>query len=151
MVAVDADALWVETIRQSTCGACTAQKGCGHGLLNRVGAGKRGYIRVLPGQVDPGACKVNDRVTIAIPEEVILRGSMIVYMLPLLVMLVLAGLASSLWPDVGDRAALMGAGLGFAFGVALVRWHAWRHHDDHNLQPILLWVGADDQRTVDVC
>ena len=38
VVAVEAneEALWVETIRQSTCGSCAANKGCGHGLLNRA-------------------------------------------------------------------------------------------------------------------
>ena len=47
VVAVEEDSLWVETIRQSTCGSCAAQKGCGHGLLNRYADGKRGYIQHL--------------------------------------------------------------------------------------------------------
>ena len=37
VVAVDADSVWVETIRRTTCGSCAVQKGCGHGLLNQLG------------------------------------------------------------------------------------------------------------------
>jgi sigma-E factor negative regulatory protein RseC len=140
VVAVDPDGLWVETIRQSTCGTCAAQKGCGHGLLNRIYDGKRGYIRVLPGSRDPQECSVDDQVRISIPEEVILRGSLLVYMLPLLCMLAGAAAAVGLIPGNQDVLAALGAAAGFGLGFALVRWHAWRHRDDHSLQPTLLEV-----------
>ena len=140
VVAVDLDGLWVETIRQSTCGTCAAQQGCGHSLLNRITDGKRSYIRVLPGYRDPGDCSVDDRVRISIPEEVILRGSLIVYMLPLLCMLGGATAAVGLIPGSQDVLAALGAAFGFVLGVALVRWHAWRHRDDCSLQPTLVEV-----------
>jgi sigma-E factor negative regulatory protein RseC len=140
VVAVDADGLWVETIRQSTCGTCAAQKGCGHGLINRLSDGKRGYVRVLPGKRDPQECSVDDQVRISIPEEVILRGSLIVYMLPLACMLAGAATAVGLAPGSQDVSAALGAALGFGLGLVLVRWHAWRHRDDHRLQPTLLEV-----------
>jgi sigma-E factor negative regulatory protein RseC len=34
VVALDAETVWVETIRQSSCGSCSARAGCGHGMLN---------------------------------------------------------------------------------------------------------------------
>ncbi|WP_116365161.1 SoxR reducing system RseC family protein [Parahaliea mediterranea] len=137
VVAVEADAVWVETLRQSTCGSCAAQKGCGHGLLNRLGSGRRHYIRVLPGSIQPAACRVGDTVDIAIPETVILQGSLVVYLLPLLAMLAGAALAAGQWP-ASDLAALGGAAAGFALGVFGVRLHAVRHADDPALQPTLL-------------
>lgn len=140
VVAVEPDGLWVETIRKSTCGTCAAQKGCGHGLLNRISDGKRGYIRVLPGSRGPADCNVDDQVRISIPEEVILRGSVIVYMLPLFCMLAGAAAAVAVLPGVQDVLAALGAAAGFALGFALVRWHAWRHRNDHSLQPTLLEV-----------
>jgi len=140
VVAVDPDGLWVETIRQSTCGTCAAQKGCGHGLLNRISDGKRGYIRVLPGTRNPQECSVDDQVRISIPEEVILRGSLIVYMLPLLCMLAGAASAVGLLPGSQDVSAALGAASGFGLGLVLVRWHAWHHRDDSSLQPTLLEV-----------
>ena len=140
VVAVDPDGLWVETIRQSTCGTCAAQKGCGHSLLNKLSDGKRGYIRVLPGSRSPQECSVDDQVRISIPEEVILRGSLIVYMLPLACMLAGAAAAVGLAPGSQDVLAAIGAAVGFGLGFALVRWHAWRHRDDRSFQPTLLEV-----------
>ncbi|TDG12005.1 transcriptional regulator [Seongchinamella unica] len=140
VVAVDADGVWVETIRRSTCGSCAAQKGCGHGLMNRLSDGHRSLIRALSGELDAVDCQVDDEVRISIPEEVILRGSLVVYMLPLLVMLAGAAAGSSLYPAAGDIAAALGAVLGFVAGFALVRLHAFRHRDDKNLQPTLVEV-----------
>ena len=87
VVAVEPDSLWVETIRRSTCGSCAVQKGCGHGLINQMSDGSRSYVRVLPGKLAPSACSIDDEVRISIPEDVIVRGSLIVYIVPLLMML----------------------------------------------------------------
>lgn len=142
VVAVERDGIWVETIRQSTCGSCAARQGCGHRLLNRLGDGKQGYIRVLPGRVSPAECEINDQVRIGIPGEVILRGSLVVYLLPLLTLLLGAGSAVALFPGqtsgADDGVAVLGATFGLALGIALVRWHAWRHRHDRRLQPTLL-------------
>lgn len=141
VVAVEHDSLWVETIRRSTCGSCAAQKGCGYGIINRFTAdGRRGYVRVLPGAVGTRACAVDDEVRISIPEEVILRGSLVVYMLPLLGMLLGAAAAASLSADSQDLLAAIGAAVGFGLGLSLVRWHAWRHRRDETLQPKLVEV-----------
>ena len=140
VVAVETDSLWVETIRQSTCGSCAVQKGCGHGLINRISDGSRSYIRVLPGKLAATACTVDDQVRISIPEEVILRGSLIVYMLPLVTMLSAAPAAASLFAGNQDLLAILGAVFGFGLGVGAVRWHAWRHRDDASLQPTLVEI-----------
>jgi sigma-E factor negative regulatory protein RseC len=140
VVAVEPEALWVETIRQSTCGSCAANKGCGHGLLNRIGDGRTGYVRVLPGPTGTAGCAVDDQVRISIPEQVILRGSLVVYVLPLLFMLGGAAGADGLWPAGSQLASVCGAAVGLALGFAAVRWHAWRHRQDTALQPTLLEV-----------
>ncbi|HEY7775998.1 MAG TPA: SoxR reducing system RseC family protein [Kineobactrum sp.] len=140
VVAIETDSVWVETIRKSTCGSCAAQQGCGHGLLNRVRDGQRGVVRVLPGEFAPGACQVNDEVSISIPEEVILRGSAIVYMVPLAAMLAGAALGCAVLPWAEDPAALAGMLAGFVAGVVYVRWHAWQHRHDARLQPVLVAV-----------
>lgn len=140
VVAVEPEALWVETIRQSTCGSCAANKGCGHGLLNRIGDGRTGYVRVLPGPTGTAGCAVDDQVRISIPEQVILRGSLVVYVLPLLFMLGGAAGADGLWPAGSQLASVCGAAVGLALGFAAVRWHAWRHRQDTALQPTVLEV-----------
>jgi len=140
VVGLEDDGVWVETIRRSTCGTCAAQKGCGHGLLHRISEGKRGYIRVLPGEHPIDHYKVDDQVLISIPEEVILRGSLIAYVMPLLTMLAGALSAVNLLSGNEDLLAVCGAAVGLAFGFALVRWHATRHRRDPDFQPVLLRV-----------
>jgi len=140
VVAVQADSLWVETIRSSTCGGCAARSGCGHGLLSRLGEGRRGLVRVLPGALPLAQCHVDDRVRISIPEEVVLRGSLIVYVLPMICMLGGALLSAELLPGAPDVLAASGAFAGLAGGFALVRWHGLRHRSDTRLQPVLVAV-----------
>lgn len=142
VVALDQQGLWVETIRQSTCGSCSAQKACGHSLINSISDGKRSYIRVLPGDHGSQDCSIDDQVRISIPEEIILRGSFIAYMLPLLCMLAGAILAGQLLSFNPDAAAAIGAIGGLGVGFALVRWHALSHRQDPDYQPVLLEVLA---------
>lgn len=142
VVAVETDGVWVETIRQSTCGSCSARKGCGHGLLNRAADGRYGYIRVLPGNLPIADVAVDDQVRFAIPGSVIVRGSLVVYALPLLLLLggAIAGsqVAGALSAAQADLYALAGGALGFALGALAVRWHAHLHRGDVRLQPTLI-------------
>lgn len=140
VVAIERDSLWVETIRSSTCGSCAARAGCGHGLLNRIGDGRRGLVRVLPGSQSLDQCRIDDQVRISIPEEVILRGSLVAYLLPVLCMLGGAALAVSLLPGSQDALAALGSVAGLALGFLLVRAHGLRHQHDASFQPVLLEV-----------
>lgn len=140
VVAVDADGLWVQTVRRSTCNACSLRQGCGHGLLERIHDGQRGLVRVLPGETDTAACEVGDQVRICIPEALLLRGSLLLYVLPLLTLLVGAAAGAALWPAVADSAAMLGAVLGLLLGLGVVHWHSRRHRDDPAMHPVLLAV-----------
>lgn len=140
VVGLEVDSVWVETIRRSTCGTCAAQKGCGHGLLNRVSDGKRGYIRVMPGEHSLDHYKINDQVQISIPEEVILRGSFIAYGLPMLSMLAGALAAVNWLQGNEDLLAAAGAAVGLTVGYGLVRWHGRYHRRNPDFQPVLLGV-----------
>ncbi len=143
VMAVEADAVWVETIRKTTCGTCSVQKGCGHGLMNRLLPGRQPLVRAVAGDLRPTDCKVGDEVQISIPESVILRGSLVVYILPLLCMLGGAALGASLLPANSDAGGAVGMLVGIAVGYLLVRLHAWRHRYDRLLQPTLVSLRRD--------
>lgn len=138
VVAVANDSLWVETVRSSTCSGCSARKGCGHGLLSGIGEGRRNYLRVLPGELPLADVAVDDQVEIAIPENVLLIGAAIVYLLPLLAMLAGTLVGSSL--SHGDGAAIAGAVLGLVSGLGLVRLHSLVRRNDPHSQPRLVAV-----------
>ncbi|MFT5117660.1 MAG: sigma-E factor negative regulatory protein RseC, partial [Kiritimatiellia bacterium] len=81
VVSIETDALWVETIQQSTCGRCAAKKGCGQSLLAKIGA-KSSQLRVLIDKQDETLYQLEDSVMIGIPENVVVNGSLFVYLLP---------------------------------------------------------------------
>lgn len=118
VVALETEAVWVETLRSSACGRCTARAGCGHGALGGALAGrKKGLIRVIGSDVvSVNDCRVDDTVDIELPESAVLRASALLYGLPLLVGV---GAAIALAP-AGELPSL----LGFAFGLGTGFWVA---------------------------
>jgi sigma-E factor negative regulatory protein RseC len=138
VVAVEPGTLWVETIRQSVCGSCAAQKGCGHGLLNQIGDGHRNYLQLSSRSFSRNQFQIDDRVTIGVPERLMLRGSAVLYLLPLACMLLASLAMPTLLPAISELASIGGAVGGFAVGLLLVRWHARYHQDNPDFQPRLL-------------
>ncbi len=133
VVAIESDSLWVETIRQSTCQSCSAQKGCGHGLLNQISNKQRHHVRVLLAAFSATEFEINDEVEISIPEQILVSGALMVYILPLISMLIGAGLATQFWPS--DITAVAGAVVGFVSGISVVRYHAQINRGNDQLQP----------------
>lgn len=133
VVAVEPGAVWVETRRQSTCSACIASAGCGQGLMDKLGVGReRGLVRAL--------CElqlqVGDAVVIGVREELLLRGSLLVYLLPLLCLFAAALLVRELGLS---EPLVIGAGLaGLVAGFLLVRWRSRFVADRPQMQPVVL-------------
>lgn len=135
IVAVESDCLWVETVEKSTCGSCAAEKGCGTSTLSKY-LGKTNFIRVLLEGRESKHYAVGDSVTIGIPEDVLVKSSLFVYLLPL-VMMVFGAILGEAW-FVTDLATLIGLVVGLGLGAVIVRVHAFLHRDDRRVQPILI-------------
>lgn len=133
VVALEPGAVWVETLRKSTCSSCSANAGCGQGLLDKLGVqGRRGHVRALCDL----QLNVGDAVVIGVREELLVRGSLLVYLLPLLGLFAAAMLAD--WFALGEPLVIVSALLGlFASGLG-VRWRSARTSDDPALQPVVV-------------
>ena len=140
IAAIEPDCLWVETIRQTTCNSCSAQKGCGHGILGKIGSGKSHYVRVLLGDSSAEEFVVDDDIDIVIPESSLVAGAMVVYLVPIITMLA-AAITVSQWQS-GDFWVFSGSVVGFIAGLGLVRWHALNNRNNKNYQPVVL-VGQE--------
>ncbi|MBD7976274.1 SoxR reducing system RseC family protein [Serpens gallinarum] len=133
VVAVEPGAVWVETVRKSTCSTCSANAGCGQGMMEKLGVGsRRGHVRALTDlQLDVG-----DSVAIGVREELLLRGSLLVYLLPLLSLFLCALLVQALG---GSEPHIIMASLGGLLCSWLyIRWRSRRTADDPALQPVVL-------------
>ncbi|MEM1403987.1 MAG: SoxR reducing system RseC family protein [Pseudomonadota bacterium] len=128
VVAVEDQAVWVETLRQSTCGSCAARAGCGHGMLNTAAAGaSRGLVKALLPNAKDLALSVHDTVEISLPETRFLRAAFLLYLLPLSTTVLAAMTANGLLADGGltqpaiDLRVTLSAIAGLSFGLLLVR------------------------------
>jgi sigma-E factor negative regulatory protein RseC len=133
VVALEEGAVWVQTLRKSTCSSCSANAGCGQGLLDKLAiTSQRGNVRALTDL----QLAVGDEVVIGVREELVLRSAVQVYLLPLLALLGGGFVAQSLRLSEPlsiflGLSALLVAGL-------LVRWRSLRVADDPRLQPVVM-------------
>lgn len=133
VVAVEPGAVWVETLRKSTCSSCSANAACGQGLMERLGVGRqRGYLRALS-QLQ---LSVGDSVVIGVREDLLVRSSLLVYLFPLLGLLAAALAAESL--ELAEPLVILAGLAGLFCTWLLVRWRASRFADDPELQPVVL-------------
>lgn len=87
--------LWVEGIQRSACNTCSAQQGCGQSLLAKWAA-QPVRLRISLDGRDGSSFEIGQDVTIGIAEHVMVRGSVLIYLLPLILLLL------GIW--AGDRA-----------------------------------------------
>ncbi len=122
VVRIDGELAHLEIERSQPCGLCGATRGCGVSLWGRMFSGRRKGIAA------PNALqlKVGDRVILALEEGGLLAGSLVAYLLP--IVLICAGGLAGAWLG-GSRAqsdlfAVIGALAGLLAGLALLKNYA---------------------------
>ena len=138
VVRVEGADVWVETRRQSTCSGCAAEKGCGTAVLSKVLGQRRTLVRVLGSM----PLQVGDRVVIGIAERALVRGSLAVYAVPLLLLLLGAvlgevGAGNGLWDNAELGSLVLGVG-GLAAGLLWLKRFTRRIQNDPNYQAVVL-------------
>ncbi|MCW8888627.1 MAG: SoxR reducing system RseC family protein [Gammaproteobacteria bacterium] len=118
VVKLDDDFVWVETEIKSGCNHCSSRSGCGTGILSSVLGKRRPQVRVENSlDVKPG-----DAVVVAVEENGIVTGSLLLYLLPLLLMIILAVVGDSFFGESGAiLLALVGLVSGFWIARTLTR------------------------------
>lgn len=138
VVELEGDAAWVETARQSVCGACAMNKGCGAGVLAKAFGFRSPALRVL----NTAHAAVGEQVVLGIDERALVRGSLAAYLAPLLSMLLFAlggEAVSNAWAPAGGEAVTVLAGVaGLAAGFLWLRRHSRRIRVDTRYQPVIL-------------
>jgi sigma-E factor negative regulatory protein RseC len=100
------------------CGHCASGNGCGSGKLSQL------FCSSKPRSFKVGNAanaQVGDEVNVGLPDGVLLRNSILMYVLPLTFMLAAALLASGIFAGAPDGAALLGAVAGLLAGFFVVR------------------------------
>lgn len=141
---------WVETQRQSACGSCAANKGCGTASLDRLLGRRTARLRAL----NQAGARAGDRVVIGLREGALVQGSFAVYMVPLLALgagaILGDTLAGQLGAGAGDAYAALFGGLGFLLGGLWLRGFSRRVARDPRYQPVILRVEPTVRRGIPV-
>lgn len=137
VVATGPDGVWVETRRQSACGQCAANKGCGTAVLGKVLGQKRSWMRVAnPGNTP---VRVGDEVVIGIDESALVRGSLAIYLVPLLSFFIFGVLGETLTRQLamagGEALSMLFAVAGLFLGFLWARRYT---RGDRRYQPVIV-------------
>ena len=125
---------WLEIRRQTACGGCQTQGGCGTAVLAKVWHGKTLRVRALSAlALQPG-----DEVVVGMADGVLLRGALLVYLLPVILLLVGAMLGQAAFGAAGEEPVVLASVLGLALGLLAARALAGRFRDDARYQPVVL-------------
>lgn len=112
VVKVEDDFAYVQTQRESACGGCSSKEGCGTAALSSVFGGKPTQFKVINGV----GARAGESVVIGVEEKILLKSSLMAYLLPLVGFALGLIVALLVAPGAGDAAPVAGAGAGLAVG-----------------------------------
>ena len=137
VIAVENDQLLLEAQTRAVCGGCEAKQGCGTSVLSKW-VGRRFTRFQAPNTVN---ARVGDEVVVGLAEQAMLKGSVLVYLMPLLTMIVSAVLADSLVPvdtAARDLLVLIAAIAGFVLMLVASRLFLSSRRNRSQLQPVVI-------------
>lgn len=124
----------VQTRRKTACSSCAAQKGCGTGVISTVFDKSSARVVALN---DIGA-EVGEQVVVGIDESMLVRGSAVAYLMPILMMFACSLLGSWLLQSDSEGVSISFAILGLLAGFACLKWYNKRVRSNAKYQPIIL-------------
>ncbi|WP_163835049.1 SoxR reducing system RseC family protein [Spartinivicinus ruber] len=146
VTAIDNDGrAWVETNRQSVCGQCSANKGCGHQLLNKLQSSRQAAIVASVKVRSQYSLQVGDTVVIGIPENTLVKGSLLVYLLPLVFMLFICWLLK--WQGYQEQVTILLGFVSLFSSFYLLRNIINKSSFQQSLEPCVLKVLVPIQNT----
>ena len=115
VIDVNEQQVLLETQRQSACQSCSVKSGCGTSTLSKV-VGNRSSQFAVDKTLD---VKMGDTVVVAIDENALVQGSLLIYLFPLIFMMMFGILVEYYFTN--ELFTIMSVITGFVFAMILVR------------------------------
>lgn len=128
---VNGDQALIQTQRRSACQSCQLENSCGQGLVSKMSS-ERSMKLWLDNNL---GAQTGQTVTIAIPDEGLLQASVLMFVIPLLLMVLVAGFAMQLVG--GDLSAIVGGVIGLLSGFMIARQKSASMQDDARFKPVM--------------
>lgn len=115
----------VQPLGEGGCGHCNSEGGCGGSSLSKMFcSSKPRHFKVR----NEARARVGDEVRVSLPDGVLLRGAMKMYVLPLLLLMIggACGVALAGATGMQDAYAVGGALTGLLLGFAIARFSSFR-------------------------
>ena len=139
VVAIEGEQALLQTQRRSACQSCSVKQGCGTSVLAKVVGTRSTQISVK----NHLQARVGDEVLLGIEENALVQGSLLVYALPLVMMLVFAVAGEWLAQTLGwehELFAILAAALGFVVAVFMIRFGLNKTGLKRQIQPHMLRI-----------
>lgn len=126
---------YVQAERKSSCSGCS-ESGCGTSVLANFFGQKTPLYRASN---EVGA-KVGDRVVVGMNESALFKGTLLLYLFPLLLLFVgaVAGSALAVTADVKDGYSIAGAFIGLVAGFLGLKLLSSKMGVGRQFQPVIL-------------
>lgn len=134
----------VETVRTSSCTACQAKSACGHHAIAKVSSSNRMRMMVT----DTFDSQVGQEVVVGIPEDTLLKASVLMYLVPLLGLVLGATLPGTV--NENPIFAALGSVMGLGAGLYFARKASLKHVNDPDFQPKILSIKTKPIQNIDV-
>ncbi len=141
VVAVQGDTALLQTQRQSSCGSCEVKSGCGTSVLAGIVGQKITQLKVR----NTLNARPGDEVVLGMEEHALVTGSLLVYGVPLLMLLLGALMGEAIASQLGMNADLLpvvGGATGFVLAFLLVRGVLRRTAVGLQMNPVMLRILA---------
>lgn len=125
------DQALIRTQRKSACQSCQLESSCGQGLMTKLGS-ERSMEFWLKNTLSANA---GQSVSVYLPDEGLLAASVLMFIVPLLSMLGVAGLV--FWQTSNELITIAGGLLGLFLGFGFARFKSNTMQEDPRFQPSL--------------
>lgn len=122
--------------QQSSCKSCAARSSCGSGILSNVMPSRKHQFQVQRPRDLSIQPKVGDWVEIGLQEESLIKGALLLYVMPLISMLIFAIVGNSITQSEGG--AIIFAVLGLSSGLLAARYQSKKMVDKTSYQPVFI-------------
>lgn len=138
---ISAAYLTVSCQQQSSCKACATRTSCGTGVLSNVMPSRKHVFQVArPADLSIRA-KVGDWIEIGLEEESLIKGALLLYVMPLIAMLIFAIVGYYLThSEVGS---ILFSFLGLSSGLLVARYQSKKMVDKSSYKPVFIkYIGG---------